>query len=81
MNWKAFAVVAALVTAACAAPAVISDISDSSLKVQANNYTPPGDILAEADRGCALHNKEPVRISERCMDGYCTYKEVLFACK
>lgn len=81
MNWKSLVALAALMTAACAAPAVISDISDSSLKLQANNYTPPAEILAEADRGCALYNKEPVRISERCMDGYCSYKEVLFACK
>jgi hypothetical protein len=81
MQWKAFAVVAALATAACAAPAVISDINDSSLKIQVNNLTPETEIAQKAREGCGLYNKTPVPISHRCMDGYCMSKEILFACK
>lgn len=81
MNWKPFAVLMALAAAACAAPAVISDINDSSLKIQVNSYTPATEIAAKAREGCGIYNKQPVPISERCMDGYCTYKELLFACK
>jgi hypothetical protein len=81
MNWKVFAVATALVTAACAAPAVISDINDSSLKIQVNSYTPESEIAQKAREGCAIYDKTPVPISHRCMDGYCISKELLFACK
>ena len=70
-----------LLLAGCAAPAVISDINDSSLKVQANVYTPMNEVNAKAREGCQIYNKTPVSISVQCLDGYCTRKAYLFACK
>ncbi len=67
--------------AGCAAPAVISDINDSALKVQANVYTPMNEVNAKAREGCQIYNKTPVSISVQCLDGYCTRKAYLFACK
>ncbi len=75
------AVVIVLLVSGCAAPAVISDISDSSLKVQGGFGTTDADIQMKAAEGCALYNKKPVRISHVCIDGYCFRKSVLFACK
>ncbi len=70
-----------ILLAGCAAPAVISDINDSSLKVQANAYTPMDEVNAKAREGCQIYNKTPVSISVQCLDGYCTRKAYLFACK
>ena len=67
--------------AGCAAPAVISDINDSSLKVQANAYTYMGEVLVKAREGCKIYNKTPVSISHQCQDQYCIRSEYLFACK
>ena len=67
--------------AGCAAPAIISDINDSSLKIQGNAYTPMEEILAKAREGCAIYSKTPVSISFQCLDGYCIRKEYLYACK
>lgn len=67
--------------AGCAAPAIISDINDSSLKVQGNAYTPMEKIWAKAREGCAIYSKTPVSVSFQCLDGYCVRKEHLFACK
>ena len=67
--------------AGCAAPAIVSDISDSALKVQANVYTPMGEVLGAAREGCAIYDKTPVSISHTCQDQYCIRKEYLFACK
>ncbi len=67
--------------AGCAAPAIISDINDSSLKVQANAYTPMNEVWASARKGCTIYNKTPVSISHTCQDQYCIRKEYLFACK
>jgi len=69
-----------LLIAGCA-PAVISDISDSALKVRTGLGTKEADILAEARRGCGLYGKTPVSISWRCLDQYCFEKEWLFACQ
>ena len=67
--------------AGCAAPAIISDINDSSLKVQIGLGTTDEMLMTKAREGCALYGKTPVRISHICMDGYCFRKQVLFACK
>lgn len=72
---------ALLVLAACAAPAVISDISDSALRIQVNALTPPAEIAQRARDGCAIYGKEPVAISSRCVGGNCDYHELLFACR
>ena len=75
------AVIVALLVSGCSTPAVISDIDDSSLKVQGGMGTTENDYYAKAKEGCSLYNKKPVRISHVCIDAYCTRKSVLFACK
>jgi hypothetical protein len=67
--------------ASCAAPAVISDINDSALRIQVNALTPPAEIAQRARDGCAIYGKEPVPISSRCVNGNCDHQELLFACK
>ena len=81
MRLKYCALIVALLTAACAAPAVISDINDSSLKIQVNNLTPQNEIAQKAQEGCGIYHKTPVPISQRCLDGYCINKELLYACQ
>ena len=76
------AVVSALLVFGCTPrPAVISDINDSSLKVETGLGTTDAMIQATAAEGCALYGKTPVWISHRCIDEYCFRKTVLFACK
>ena len=76
------ALFALLFAAACQpAPAVISDISDSALTVQAGTGTTRADIEAQAVEGCGLYDREPVEISQRCLDEYCFRKAILFACR
>ena len=70
-----------ILLAGCAAPAIISDINDSALKVQANAYTPMGEVWVTAREGCKIYDKTPVSISYQCQDQYCIRKEYLFACK
>lgn len=74
------ACLAALSLAGCATRAVISDLEEDKVKVQANGND-MNVVNAEARKGCAIHNRSPVQISYRCMDGYCIQKEWLFACK
>lgn len=68
-----------MTTAACGTTAVISDLEEDKVKVQAD-----GDdqsvINAEASRGCAVHGRQPQRISYICQNMYCTRKEYLYAC-
>jgi hypothetical protein len=66
---------------ACAAPAVIADISDSSVRVQGNQYTENDAYMTEASRGCELYGKTPVPLSETRTGPYGAFKQVLFACK
>jgi hypothetical protein len=68
-----------LAVSGCATRAVISDLEEDKVKVQAsgNDMTV---IRAEAQKGCAVHDRSPVQISYRCLDGYCIQKEYLFAC-
>ena len=70
-----------LALAACAAPAVISDTSDSALRIEANNWTPPAEIEQRAREGCGAYDKVPISIGMRCLDGDCVRRELLFACK
>ena len=70
-----------LLLGACAAPAIISDINDSALKVQSGIGTSDEAILAKAREGCGIYGKKPVRISFVCKDEYCFTKNHLFACK
>ncbi len=65
----------------CADTAVISQINDSSLEIQAGLGTTDDMIMAQARWGCGIYNKTPVAISRRCLDEYCFRKAVLFACK
>jgi hypothetical protein len=64
----------------CATPAVISDISDSAVRVQGDIYTPSSAILTEAHRGCGLYGKLPTAISSRQTGPYGAYREHLLAC-
>ena len=81
MRMQRFAILVPFLLAGCAAPAVISDINDSSLKVQANAYTSINEVNAKAREGCSLYSKTPVAISTQCLDGYCIRKKYLYACK
>ena len=65
----------------CATRGVISDISDSSVKVQGDLFTSSDEIQRTAKDGCAIYNKKPIPLSYTCLDGYCTRKRYLFACK
>jgi len=65
----------------CANRGVISDISDSSVNVQSNLFTSSAGLQRTAEEGCAIYNKRPVPLSYTCLDGYCTRKRHLFACK
>ncbi len=78
---RALVCAAALLLGACAAPAIISDINDSALKVQSGLGTTDEAILAKAREGRAVYGKTPVRISFVCKDEYCFTKNHLFACK
>lgn len=62
------------------ANAVISDIGQDKVKVVATG-SDMKMIGAEAEKGCAIYDRTPIPISKRCMDGYCTQTEYLFACK
>ena len=76
------AILTGMFVAGCAAaPAVISDINDSSLKVQTGMGTTDEMLMTKAREGCGLYGKTPIRISQTCMDEYCFRKQVLFACK
>src|SRR5690349_23438464 len=66
---------------ACAAPAKISDTSDTALRIEANNWTPRAEIEQRAREGCGTYGKVPISIGMRCLDGECVQRELLFACK
>ena len=67
--------------AACAAPAVISDINASFLRIRANALTPHSEIVQKAHDGCAIYGKDPVPVSSSCVDTNCDYQDLLFACR
>lgn len=69
-----------LAVAGCTTQAAIRDLESDKVIVQAQG----GDmsvIRQEAQRGCSVHGKSAVPISQSCLDGYCMRKEYLFACK
>lgn len=72
-------VVIVLVAGACTDVA-ISDIGTDKVKVQGRTAQ-RDKVNTEAARGCALYNRSPTYLSERCVDTYCTVKEFLFACR
>ena len=61
-------------------PAVISDLEDDKVIVQAGLGTPDSEVMKMAEDGCALHGRTPATISTKCLDEYCIKKDVLFAC-
>ncbi len=82
MSKIAMVVLVSLFAMGCApVEPVISDINDSSLKVQSGLGTTDAMVMSKAREGCSLYNKTPVAISHQCLDQYCFRKSVLFACK
>jgi hypothetical protein len=69
------------VLAGCAAPATISNISDSALTVTGNARTPLPEVEAKAREGCGLYGKSATPISRQCYDQYCVNVAYLFACR
>ena len=70
-------------------PAVISDVSEDKVTVQAQPRTTRADIMAKARTGCGLYDRTPQHLSYRCikvpgslaeMAGMCSYTEHLYAC-
>ena len=80
--WKSIAALSIIVVAlsGCATRAVISDLEEDKVKVQATGND-MSVIMAEASNGCSIHDRKPISISNRCLDNYCVTKEYLFACK
>lgn len=72
--------VAGCVLAGCQTSAVISDLEEDKVVVQASGNDETV-IYAKAREGCQIHGRVPVAISSRCLDGYCIQSEYLFACK
>jgi hypothetical protein len=70
----------AMILAACATNAVISDIATDKVKVVASGND-QAVIMGQARDGCAHYKRTPVAISKRCIDAYCIQSEYLFACK
>lgn len=60
----------------------ITDISDSSLKVQYYSWSKPAEIQAEADRGCKVYGKKAVFINNIAVRTGLTSEDTfrLFAC-
>ena len=69
-------------------PPVISDISDSMVRVRNTKETifrewaPPNDIWSEAQRGCVRYGKSAQFVSSWCIyyNGECEVMEHLFTC-
>jgi len=66
--------------AGCETSAVLSDVSEDAVRVQAMGND-RAMIMPEARRGCTIYGRTPIEISYRCLDEYCIQKEYLFACK
>ena len=87
------ALAAVLTASGCAGmtipnPPVISDISDSMVRVRNTKETifrewaSPSDIWSEAQRGCVRYGKSAQFVSSWCIlyNGECEVKEHLFTC-
>ena len=64
--------------AGCSRPAVIADIEEDKVIVQQGLLTSMEAVMAEAERGCALHGRRAQPISTRPTPNYVTLH--LFAC-
>lgn len=68
-------------------PPSISDITPYAVKIQADSRYPVdvAAVQAEAERGCALYNRQARFISQRCilLDelDFCIVQEFLYTCK
>lgn len=67
--------------AGCAAPAAVSDINDSMVKVRGNQYTPVAELDRTARDACALYKKNAVKMSQFCTDSGCAFQDTLYVCK
>ncbi len=76
---RGFIVLFVLALAGCQPP-MISDISDSAVRVQYAVDNKSG-VDAEAAEGCSLYGKQAVRISDRCVSDNCYIRETLYACQ
>lgn len=77
---RRLAALAVVALSGCAMQPVISDISDSSLKVQGNAQTPKEAVDAKAAEGCALYGKAPTYVSTQGPDYYTGLSSHLYAC-
>jgi len=64
----------------CTGSAVITDLAQDKVAVQAT-YANQNQVRAEADRGCAMHGRRAVPVSDKCLDSTCTSQSFLFACR
>lgn len=65
--------------AGCGTTAVISDLQTDKVIVQAKG-SDMSVIEAEARKGCAIHRRQPVPISNRCLNHFCSQTAYLYAC-
>lgn len=75
-------VLTTLALAGCTTPPpVVSDISDSAVKVE--SMEPPGSVVIwiTANKACNLYGKTAVAMSYQCISDYCIRKRYLFACQ
>ena len=75
----ALSLFAALCITGCSTTAVISDLQTDKVIVQAKG-SDMSVIEAEARKGCAIHRRQPVPISKRCLDHFCSQTAYLYAC-
>jgi len=76
-----FAPLALLLLASCAAPAAVSDINDSMVKVRGNRFTPVAEIDSTAQNACGQYKKTAVKMSQFCTDSQCAFQDTLYVCK
>ncbi len=69
-------VVVVVLLTGCAASAVISDLEEDKVIVQATGND-MSFIDSKAREGCGFHGRYPVPVSFRCVDGYCIQKAYL----
>lgn len=76
-----FVVICLFALAGCAAPAAVSDVSDSMVKIRGNQFTPVAELDAEAQNACGLYGKQAVKMSQFCVDSQCAFQDTLYVCK
>jgi hypothetical protein len=69
-----------LVSTACTTKALIADLETDKVIVEAEGSN-MSIIEEEARKGCAIHNRSPIAVSKKCLDGFCRRAAYLFACK